>query len=581
MLPETAAKVAAVATATAALVTVTSVTSTDVSNDTGHTVDSAVIAMCRRKLAKQRNTSADGTDHPWVKKGEEIAADDSHGYDQRNRRLNPDVDCSSFVWYSLHQTGIDAGSAPFNTNSETTALASAGFEKHDYNQSEIKEGDILLRSGHTEIYIGNTKTVGAHPNEKGGITGGEPGDQTGHEVSVENLSGSWDSYFRYTKDTPAKTDQAADSRNEQTVAQSSSDMDHNGLYVAKRLASKGLSKAAVAGVLGNLQLESGINPKQAQIGGGGGFGMAQWTPRSKIRTWLDANGMSDVSDDDLEGQTSMLAAEITNISAWAGHNTEFNEWKTTDDPQTAATDFRAGYERAGVPNDELRRKYAKDWYDNKLGDMTFTGVASDGDKVESVADATLAECVLETSATSSDKSGDDDAKWGEVGGAPTDERRDFSWMCKAMQVCKAGDYGTFASGAYGYQCVWYAWTRLKMIHPGNWSMVMGNGGEIWKNVQSVSGWQADTTPHPGDGISGTSSPFAYGTHVAVVEEVKPDASGWKIRLSEGNMHHDAAAAPCYYGATDGCWVSYRGNRWFTKADLAGTDVHFFRRTDWK
>ena len=337
----------------------------------------------------------------------------------------------------------------------------------------------------------------------------------------------------------------------------------------------------MAGVLGNLQLESGINPKQAQIGGGGGFGMAQWTPRSKIRTWLDANGMSDVSDDDLEGQTSMLAAEITNISAWAGHNTEFNEWKTTDDPQTAATDFRAGYERAGVPNDELRRKYAKDWYDNKLGDMTFTGVASDGDKVESVADATLAECVLETSATSSDKSGDDDAKWGEVGGAPTDERRDFSWMCKAMQVCKAGDYGTFASGAYGYQCVWYAWTRLKMIHPGNWSMVMGNGGEIWKNVQSVSGWQADTTPHPGDGISGTSSPFAYGTHVAVVEEVKPDASGWKIRLSEGNMHHDAAAAPCYYGATDGCWVSYRGNRWFTKADLAGTDVHFFRRTDWK
>ena len=76
MLPETAAKVAAVATATAALVTVTSVTSTDVSNDTGHTVDSAVIAMCRRKLAKQRNTSADGTDHPWVKKGEETAADD-------------------------------------------------------------------------------------------------------------------------------------------------------------------------------------------------------------------------------------------------------------------------------------------------------------------------------------------------------------------------------------------------------------------------------------------------------------------------------------------------------------------------
>lgn len=580
MLSGTVAKVAAITTATATAVAGFSVASSNVDHDTGHVVNSAYVAYCKRKLHKEQTTSADGSNHPWVKKAEEIAADDSHGYDQTHRELNPDVDCSSFVYYAIRNTGIDVGSTPFNTYSETAALTKAGFEEHDYNQSELQEGDILLRDGHTEIYVGNNQTVGAHQNENGGITGGQEGDQTGHEVSVENLSGHWDSYFRYTKDTPAQSDQASDSRTEQTVSQSSGDMTSNGLVVAKKLAAKGLSKAAVAGVLGNLQLESGINPKQAQIGGGGGFGLAQWTPRSKIRAWLDANGMTDVSDDDLEGQATMLASEATRKSAWAGHDTEYDDWKSTSDPKKAAVDFRAGYERAGVPNDALREQYAQDWYDNKLDDMTFTGVATDEANTITVSASDLAQCVAQAS-DESDSSSDSSAQYGSAGGAPTDHQRDFSWMCDSMKVCKAGDFGTFASGAYGYQCVWYAWTRLKMLHPGNWSMVMGDGGAIWSNARGQSGWQVDQTPHPGDGMSGTSSPFAAGTHVAVVEEVKSDASGWKIRVSEGNLWHDSAAAPCYYGASDGCWNSYRGDRWFTKNQIDGTDIHFFRRTDWK
>lgn len=188
---------------------------------------------------------------------------------------------------------------------------------------------------------------------------------------------------------------------------------------------------------------------------------------------------------------------------------------------------------------------------------------------------TNASCNTGTGATSGEV--------GKVGGAPTVAKSDFSWMCDTMHVCKAGDYGDIASGAYGYQCVWYAWTRLAMIHGyEGWTRVRGDGGEIWSKLQGQPGWTVDQTPHPGDGVSATHAQapaFAGTTHVAVVEEVQDDPSGWKIRVSEGNMHQGASAAPCFYASTKGCWQSYSGSRWLTQAQIGG--VHFFRNAAWK
>lgn len=168
----------------------------------------------------------------------------------------------------------------------------------------------------------------------------------------------------------------------------------------------------------------------------------------------------------------------------------------------------------------------------------------------------------------------------EAGGAPTVTQSDFSWMCDSMHICKAGDYGIH-SGVYGYQCVWYADVRLHMIHSGDWPWPGGDGGDVWKRAQTMSGFTVDQTPHPGDGVSATAAEapkFAGTTHVAVVEEVQSDPSGWRIRISEGNMHQGATAQPCYYQGTKGCWNSYRGDRWLTKADIPG--VHFFRYDTW-
>ena len=131
----------------------------------------------------------------------EIAADDSHGYSQINRNGNPDYDCSSLVYYSLYNTGWPIASIcsyAFATGSMDSVLTQLGFQKITFSNgdySSLVAGDILLREGHTEIYIGNGQTVGAHCDEVGGIIGARGGDQTGQEISVGGF-GSWSVAYR-------------------------------------------------------------------------------------------------------------------------------------------------------------------------------------------------------------------------------------------------------------------------------------------------------------------------------------------------------------------------------------------------
>ena len=43
----------------------------------------------------------------YVDQALKMADDKSIGYSQKHRRLNPDVDCSSFVFYALKKAGYD------------------------------------------------------------------------------------------------------------------------------------------------------------------------------------------------------------------------------------------------------------------------------------------------------------------------------------------------------------------------------------------------------------------------------------------------------------------------------------------
>lgn len=125
----------------------------------------------------------------------DFAADDSHGYSQSTRDMNPNVDCSSFVYYGLTKGGsFDLGiNYAFSTHDMTELLKAVGFKVYKYTSvDELKRGDILWTESHTEVYIGDGQNVGAHSDYDG-----VNGDSGGKEVSVSNNWRTWTYYFRY------------------------------------------------------------------------------------------------------------------------------------------------------------------------------------------------------------------------------------------------------------------------------------------------------------------------------------------------------------------------------------------------
>lgn len=132
----------------------------------------------------------------------DIANDDSHGYSWADR-WNTDRDCSSLMYDSADAAGYPVGRGVDKTRYTGTMIddfTAAGFAKLPYAGTELRRGDILLRDpwgsgGHTEMYIGDGMNVGAHSAEDGGVYG-QPGDQTGNEISVTPNYGNWEWVLR-------------------------------------------------------------------------------------------------------------------------------------------------------------------------------------------------------------------------------------------------------------------------------------------------------------------------------------------------------------------------------------------------
>lgn len=126
-----------------------------------------------------------------------IANDNAHGYDQLYRWGEfGDYDCSSLVIAALRQAGVNTGAAD-DTKDMLLPLMNAGFE-WIRDLSDLQRGDILLNERHhTAVYLGNGMVVQASINERGGITGGRPGDQTGREIWIRSYYDyPWDGILR-------------------------------------------------------------------------------------------------------------------------------------------------------------------------------------------------------------------------------------------------------------------------------------------------------------------------------------------------------------------------------------------------
>lgn len=135
---------------------------------------------------------------------EDMAKDDSHGYDQTYRwGQRGDYDCSAAVITAWKTAGVDVSAATYTGNMKAVFLA-AGFQdvtlQVDLNTAAgLIRGDVLLNEhNHVAMYCGSGREVEASINEFGGVTGGQPGDQTGSEFLIRGYRNyPWDCVLRY------------------------------------------------------------------------------------------------------------------------------------------------------------------------------------------------------------------------------------------------------------------------------------------------------------------------------------------------------------------------------------------------
>lgn len=204
-------------------------------------------------------------------------------------------------------------------------------------------------------------------------------------------TGKYGSYYGSTKDSSQSL-----SKEQQQV---------NALYIAKVLSSKGWSLNAIAGLLGNIQAESALNPGRWQSEAVGsssaGYGLIQWTGSSIHTKWSGLKGQ-DYST--MDANLDHILAESSSNDSWYKKKDELRALGLTDENtldltyKTFATSMASPYDLAcifvfyrercyvslyGSPTEkkklcDTRGGYAQEWYTFLGGKGNFSGGALPG-----------------------------------------------------------------------------------------------------------------------------------------------------------------------------------------------------------
>lgn len=116
---------------------------------------------------------------------------------------------------------------------------------------------------------------------------------------------------------------------------------------------KGLTPAQAAGIAGNIAHESGSKPGQRELGGGPGFGLAQWggVRKQQLRQFAAESG-TPVSD--LNTQLNFMWKEMNTTE-----RRSLAAIKQTSSASQATVAFERTYERAGVKAHASRSNHAQ------------------------------------------------------------------------------------------------------------------------------------------------------------------------------------------------------------------------------
>lgn len=168
---------------------------------------------------------------------------------------------------------------------------------------------------------------------------------------------------------------------------SQSEQENNANIIINYYRSIGIDDNTIAAILGNMQAESTLSPGLNERGGGGGYGLVQWTPKSDLINACNTLGLSPYTSGDV--QIQVIIQEINgspSVRQWytsqAFIENYYNSGATSDmigitgndflhntmgwTPDKLAVLFMAGYERPSYdPNINHytnRQQYALNWF---------------------------------------------------------------------------------------------------------------------------------------------------------------------------------------------------------------------------
>lgn len=131
------------------------------------------------------------------------------GYDQYNRwdiRDGGETDCSALYLFVLWEGGYLKSKPTWgNTDTLRQQLEPLGFKFVSANNSATAPAGVgLLRNGHVAVSMGDGTVAQASIDERGKISGGQAGDQTGLETKISKDPRNW-LWWIYPPDAPIES----------------------------------------------------------------------------------------------------------------------------------------------------------------------------------------------------------------------------------------------------------------------------------------------------------------------------------------------------------------------------------------
>jgi hypothetical protein len=140
----------------------------------------------------------------------------------------------------------------------------------------------------------------------------------------------------------------------------------NAEYIFDYLTAHGWSKEAICALLGNIQLESWLNPGAWEVGGTG-YGLVQWTPAAKFLNWAgieNAAAADELARNNPRGLMD-LQLEFLIWSSLPTTHSDYREWW----PHMVRTHYNRSPLRHNTPGRMSFEEYISSMYD--VEDLTL------------------------------------------------------------------------------------------------------------------------------------------------------------------------------------------------------------------